>query len=83
MRVPVKTQAALGGLALAQGGNLIAHHPAALTASANLLQPTQAVSTANYKSNLALVKKAQDHVSNQTSAAAGHHHHGHHHGHQA
>mmetsp|Transcript_27167 Transcript_27167/g.33793 ORF Transcript_27167/g.33793 Transcript_27167/m.33793 type:complete len:168 (+) Transcript_27167:535-1038(+) len=66
VRVPVKTQPALNGLAAASAAPTQVNSAAA-TVSANLptlVAPT-AISTANYKSNLALVKKAQEQLMSQ------------------
>ncbi len=61
VRVPSKLQPQIGGLTGASAATTLVNS-AAVTASANL--PTviapQPISTANYKSNLLLVKKAQE-----------------------
>lgn len=64
VRVPTKT---VPSSSLPQASAAMTNvNSAAATASANLpvVLPSQAVSTANYKSNLALVKKAQEHYLN-------------------
>ena len=71
VRVPVKSQSQLGGAL-----NPAAPHMAQMGAAAEAgkgvgMLPTvvapHAVSTTNYKSNLALVKKAQEHLMSQAS----------------
>lgn len=66
VRVPVKTQTQLSGAGGVSAASTIVNS-GAVTASANLpavISPTP-VSTANYKSSLALVKKAQENYLNQ------------------
>jgi len=61
VRVPIKTQTQLSGLGGVSAASTVVGS-AAVAASANLptVIPPQSASTANYKSNLALVKKAQE-----------------------
>ena len=70
VRVPVKIQPQLNGLAQTTTASTLVNS-AAVTASANLpsVITAQPISTANYKSNLALVKKAQEQFLHQQNQA--------------
>ena len=70
VRVPVKIQPQPNGLAQTTTASTLVNS-AAVTASANLpsVITAQPISTANYKSNLALVKKAQEQFLHQQNQA--------------